>query len=151
MRAAITDGLDLVDLQQEVRNLRGYEAERVLGVVRSLDQQDRNQRGHLGFAVEKVVQPTWGYSTEPMLRGDKPNSLCCKRQDRNPFRSGRCAEDLSRHLPVAKVRVVAPVDQGGGFGVKAAIYREPMLITYLARKLRRPVRWLDGTFRPLPA
>lgn len=46
-------------------------------------------------------------------------------------------------LPVSKVRVVAPVDQGGGFGVKAAIYREPMLITYLAKKLRRPVRWLE--------
>lgn len=47
-------------------------------------------------------------------------------------------------LPTEKVRVIAPRDQGGGFGVKAAFYREPVLVCYLARKLRRPVRWIES-------
>lgn len=41
------------------------------------------------------------------------------------------------------VRVIAPPQQGGGFGMKAAIYREPMLVCHLARRLGRPVRWLE--------
>lgn len=47
-------------------------------------------------------------------------------------------------LPTEKVRVIAPRDQGGGFGVKAAFYREPLAICYLARKLRRPIRWIES-------
>jgi carbon-monoxide dehydrogenase large subunit len=47
-------------------------------------------------------------------------------------------------LPTEKVRIIAPRDQGGGFGVKAAFYREPMAICYLARKLRRPIRWIES-------
>ncbi|NQV22594.1 MAG: xanthine dehydrogenase family protein molybdopterin-binding subunit [Rhodospirillales bacterium] len=43
-----------------------------------------------------------------------------------------------------KVRVIAPRDQGGGFGVKAPFYREPILICHMARKLGRPVRWLES-------
>jgi carbon-monoxide dehydrogenase large subunit len=46
-------------------------------------------------------------------------------------------------LPKEKVRVIAPRDQGGGFGVKAPFYREPILVCYLARKLKRPVRWIE--------
>jgi carbon-monoxide dehydrogenase large subunit len=46
-------------------------------------------------------------------------------------------------LPQAKVRVIAPRDQGGGFGMKGSVYREPLLVAYLARHLRRPVRWLE--------
>ncbi len=42
-----------------------------------------------------------------------------------------------------KVRVIAPRDQGGAFGSKAPVYREPTLVGYMARKLGRPVRWLE--------
>ena len=47
-------------------------------------------------------------------------------------------------LPTDRVRIIAPRDQGGGFGVKAAFYREPILVCHLARKLRRPVRWIES-------
>lgn len=47
-------------------------------------------------------------------------------------------------IPAEKVRVIAPRDQGGGFGVKAPFYREPIIIAYLARALERPVRWIES-------
>ncbi|CAG4884789.1 Xanthine dehydrogenase, molybdenum binding subunit apoprotein [Georgfuchsia toluolica] len=47
-------------------------------------------------------------------------------------------------LPLHKVRVIAPRDQGGGFGVKAPFYRETALIAWLAKKLKKPVRWLES-------
>jgi aerobic carbon-monoxide dehydrogenase large subunit len=46
-------------------------------------------------------------------------------------------------IPAEKVRVIAPRDQGGGFGVKAPFYREPILIAYIARQLGRPIRWIE--------
>ena len=46
-------------------------------------------------------------------------------------------------IPTEKLRVIAPRDQGGAFGVKAPFYREPILVCYMARKLKRPVRWLE--------
>jgi aerobic carbon-monoxide dehydrogenase large subunit len=45
-------------------------------------------------------------------------------------------------LPEARVRVVAP-DVGGGFGVKGHVYPEDLLIPFLARRLGRPVRWIE--------
>jgi carbon-monoxide dehydrogenase large subunit len=42
----------------------------------------------------------------------------------------------------AKVRVIAP-DVGGGFGVKGHVYPEELLVAFLARHLRRPVRWIE--------
>ena len=46
-------------------------------------------------------------------------------------------------LSTADVRVIAPRDQGGGFGVKAPFYREHVVVCHLARKLGRPVRWIE--------
>lgn len=46
-------------------------------------------------------------------------------------------------IPSDKVRVIAPRDQGGAFGVKAPFYREPILVCHMARVLGRPVRWLE--------
>ena len=45
-------------------------------------------------------------------------------------------------VPEARVRVIAP-DVGGGFGVKGHVYPEDMLMPFLARLLRRPVRWIE--------
>ena len=47
-------------------------------------------------------------------------------------------------IPQNRVHVSAPPDQGGAFGVKAPVYREPLLIAYLARELKRPVRWIES-------
>jgi carbon-monoxide dehydrogenase large subunit len=46
-------------------------------------------------------------------------------------------------IPEARVRCIAP-DVGGGFGGKGHVYPEDMLVTFLARKLGRPVRWIEG-------
>jgi len=45
-------------------------------------------------------------------------------------------------LPEARVRCIAP-DVGGGFGVKGHVYPEDLLIPFLARKIGRPVRWIE--------
>jgi carbon-monoxide dehydrogenase large subunit len=45
-------------------------------------------------------------------------------------------------LPEARVRCVA-LDVGGGFGGKGHVYPEDMLVTFLARQLGRPVRWIE--------
>ena len=47
-------------------------------------------------------------------------------------------------LSTAEVRVHrARANQGGGFGVKAPFYREHVVVCHLARKLGRPVRWIE--------
>lgn len=43
-------------------------------------------------------------------------------------------------MPGSAVRVVAP-DVGGGFGGKASLYPEELLVALLARMLGRPVKW----------
>jgi len=45
-------------------------------------------------------------------------------------------------MPEERVRVVAP-DVGGGFGGKGHVYPEDILIAYLAKRLGRPVKWLE--------
>ena len=47
-------------------------------------------------------------------------------------------------LPTAKIRVIHPRDAGGGFGVKAPIYRETVVVVYAAMKLGRTVRWQEN-------
>ena len=41
-----------------------------------------------------------------------------------------------------EVRVIAPA-VGGGFGSKAAVYPEFIIAAWLARRLRRPVKWVE--------
>jgi carbon-monoxide dehydrogenase large subunit len=45
-------------------------------------------------------------------------------------------------LPESQVRCLA-LDVGGGFGVKGHVYPEDILIPFLARKLGRPVKWIE--------
>ena len=45
-------------------------------------------------------------------------------------------------LPEARVRCVA-LDVGGGFGGKGHVYPEDLLVAFLARRLGRPVRWIE--------
>jgi aerobic carbon-monoxide dehydrogenase large subunit len=46
-------------------------------------------------------------------------------------------------IPEARVRCIAP-DVGGGFGGKGHVYPEDMLMTFLAHRLGRPVKWIEG-------
>jgi carbon-monoxide dehydrogenase large subunit len=45
-------------------------------------------------------------------------------------------------FPENMIRVVAP-EVGGGFGAKSNIYREEAIIPYLAKELKRPVKWIE--------
>lgn len=46
-------------------------------------------------------------------------------------------------IPQNQVQVTAPRDQGGAFGVKAPVYREPIMVVYLTKLLGRPVQWIE--------
>lgn len=48
-----------------------------------------------------------------------------------------------------KVRVIAPKDVGGAFGTKAPVYREEFIVSYLAMKLKRPVKWIENRMESL--
>ncbi len=52
-------------------------------------------------------------------------------------------------IPAEKVRVIAPRDMGGGFGIRAPFYRENVVIAHAARKLGRPVRWIESRYESL--
>jgi aerobic carbon-monoxide dehydrogenase large subunit len=45
-------------------------------------------------------------------------------------------------LPEARVRCLA-LDVGGGFGVKGHVYPEDLFVPFLARRLGRPVQWIE--------
>jgi carbon-monoxide dehydrogenase large subunit len=45
-------------------------------------------------------------------------------------------------IPESKLRVIAP-DVGGGFGSKLNVYAEEQLALALARKLGRPIKWIE--------
>ena len=45
-------------------------------------------------------------------------------------------------IPEASVRVVAP-DVGGGFGIKGHVYPEEIMLAAVARRLGRPVKWVE--------
>ncbi len=58
---------------------------------------------------------------------------------------------IKRHLlgeyfkmPDSRIRVIAPPDVGGGFGVKAPLYREDLVICQLAMTLGKSVRWIEN-------
>jgi carbon-monoxide dehydrogenase large subunit len=65
------------------------------------------------------------------------------------FHSSTQVPHLARHalgeileIPENRVRVIAP-DVGGGFGVKAILYPEDVLLCLLAVRLGRPVKWVE--------
>jgi carbon-monoxide dehydrogenase large subunit len=54
----------------------------------------------------------------------------------------RFALQLVVGIPESKIRVIAP-DVGGGFGSKLNVYAEEALAVALARRLGRPVKWVE--------
>jgi aerobic carbon-monoxide dehydrogenase large subunit len=46
-------------------------------------------------------------------------------------------------LPEDRVRVIAPADVGGGFGTKGMYYPEYIVVAELARRLERPIKWIE--------
>jgi aerobic carbon-monoxide dehydrogenase large subunit len=56
----------------------------------------------------------------------------------------------SLQLPESRVRVVVP-DVGGAFGVKIQTYPEEILLCLLARRLARPVKWVEDRWEHIVA
>ena len=50
---------------------------------------------------------------------------------------------LMLRFPENRIRVIAP-EVGGGFGCKLNVYAEEGLLGFLALKLKRPVKWIEG-------
>lgn len=46
-------------------------------------------------------------------------------------------------MPEDDIRIIAPADVGGGFGPKAQFYGEEVVIPWVARKIGRPVKWVE--------
>jgi aerobic carbon-monoxide dehydrogenase large subunit len=46
-------------------------------------------------------------------------------------------------IDARRIRVVTP-DVGGGFGAKLNVYPEDVVVAHLARRLRRPVKWVES-------
>ncbi len=47
------------------------------------------------------------------------------------------------HVPESRIRVVAR-DVGGGFGMKGNVYPEEAIVTWAARRVGRPVKWIPS-------
>jgi carbon-monoxide dehydrogenase large subunit len=54
----------------------------------------------------------------------------------------RTAVATALDVPEDSVRVIAP-DVGGGFGIKGHVYPEDVLVPAIARRLGRPVKWVE--------
>ena len=53
-------------------------------------------------------------------------------------------------LPQHAVRVISP-DVGGEFGIKGAAYPESIILSFLSRKIDRPVKWIEDRMENLLA
>jgi carbon-monoxide dehydrogenase large subunit len=54
--------------------------------------------------------------------------------------SVRAAVSAALHLPESKIRMLSP-DVGGGFGMKANLYPDDILVLWAAKRCGRPVKW----------
>jgi carbon-monoxide dehydrogenase large subunit len=59
-------------------------------------------------------------------------------QDPHSVRATLSADVL--HVPQSKIRVISP-DVGGGFGMKANIYPDDVLVLWASKRCGRPVKW----------
>jgi len=77
--------------------------------------------------------------------GRRALTLYCSTQVPGIVRDALCE---SLDLPGHRLRVIAP-DVGGGFGGKASLYPEEILVCALARHLGRPVKWTSDRLEDL--
>src|SRR5262249_17633654 len=55
----------------------------------------------------------------------------------------RTASGRWLQMDEGRIRVLAAPDVGGGFGVKGHVYPEEVLVAAVARRLDRPVKWIE--------
>ncbi|HEX9820662.1 MAG TPA: xanthine dehydrogenase family protein molybdopterin-binding subunit [Methylomirabilota bacterium] len=92
---------------------------------------------HQNLVAGVPLEPRGGLATWDTVTDE----LTLWTSTQNPF---RVRTEIARMLALdeARVRVIAP-DVGGGFGVKGGPYREEVLVAWLARRLRRAVKWVS--------
>ncbi len=95
----------------------------------------------LEFAVSRVT----ANSMEPRgawacVAGDGRIELHASHQSPFALRNGMAGGIF--HVPPSDIRVL-PGDVGGSFGMKSGVHLEPVLVSWAARKLNRPVRWIS--------
>lgn len=83
--------------------------------------------------------PLEGRSVAARWEPDSRLSLWASTQAPHGLRDG-LAQRLG--LDAGQVRVVAP-DVGGGFGAKGSPYPDEILVAWLARRVKRPLRWVE--------
>jgi aerobic carbon-monoxide dehydrogenase large subunit len=132
------------------------------GVARNIDHTRRRQAGDVAGAFaaaqrvvrERIVnQRLLGFPMEgrAVLAAPDPanEQLTVWTSTQTPHQvRGDIAKVLG--LDENAVRVIAP-DVGGGFGVKIGLYPEEILLPLLARRLRRPLRWVEGRLEHVQA
>ena len=74
-------------------------------------------------------------------------TLTTSTQVPNAVKRDICA---SLGMPESRVRVLVP-DVGGAFGVKIQTYPEEILLCFLARRLGRPVKWIEDRWEHIVA
>ena len=135
--AAVADGAPVLfpDIERNrafARTLREGDAARALATTARVVSLRVVQQRLAGVALEpRSVLAAFDPSTEELTLW-----VSCQA----PF---RIRAEVARllDLPESRVRVIAP-DVGGGFGVKSGPYREEVLLSWLARRLGRPVKWV---------
>jgi len=133
--AAAADGAPIVHEETNVCDVLHYATGDVTAIDRAphrLKRRFTTQR-HAGTPIE-----TRGCLVEYDPRRDQ---LTVRTSTQTPHGVKR---GLAYHLgvPQSSIRVIAP-DVGGGFGTKLQIYQEEVLMCVLARRIRRPVKWVE--------
>jgi carbon-monoxide dehydrogenase large subunit len=130
---------DQVLVHPDLGSNLAYRRQLKAGEVDSAFQQAyRVVRAHL---VEQRVAPSplEGRGTLAVWEGEEL-VVWSSTQGAHDLREG-LAEALG--LPASRLRVIAP-DVGGAFGAKLNVYPEDVLVAYLAKTLKVPVKWVES-------
>jgi carbon-monoxide dehydrogenase large subunit len=162
-RAIAEDACDLVDVQYEpLEAACSAEAALAPGAPRVYDELADNVAAHI---VQRVGDPERAFATADhrlketfrMMRGGSHSMegrAVVARYDESldsftvwdATQSPHAARSFLAFLfgmPEHQIRVICPPDIGGGFGPKGSFYPEEALVVWLARHLRRPVKWIE--------
>jgi carbon-monoxide dehydrogenase large subunit len=157
-----TDAVQLVDVHYDVLAAAAtVEAALAAGAPRVFDEWPDNAAGpsdgvvgdvtrgfgdaHVVVEARLAVPRLAAMPIEPrgvLVQPEAPDGrLTVWTSTQVPF-AVRAAIAAALSLAEEHVRVIAP-DVGGGFGAKGHVYPEDVLLPAVARRLRRPVKWIE--------
>jgi carbon-monoxide dehydrogenase large subunit len=162
-RAIAEDACDLLEVEYEPLNaVCSADAALAPGAPRVYDELADNVAAHI---VQRVGDPERAFTTADhtlkatfrMMRGGSHSMegrAVAARYDESLDSFTVWDATQSPHatrsflaflfgMPEHQIRVICPPDIGGGFGPKGSFYPEEALVVWLARHLRRPVKWIE--------